>query len=629
MNGIDWMHTPQKAIVLAAGFGSRLLPLTLIRPKPLLPVWGKPILGYTLELLQRWGVQEVLVNAHYQADQILAYLKTNPVAGLKYQLSFEPDVLGTGGVLPKARWFLDNQPFWMINADILADLDAQPLIRAFEKQDAIASLWLDAERGPRTVEHRDGLVTVFRSPLAKTEGTATFCGLQLLSPRILKYLPDSGFASIVDAYENALVAGEKISGTVVSKAYWADIGSPESYLAAHRQMLEVPRWKGFCRPDGRIVAMGAGTVIHPKARVNRSILWDHVTLRPGANVQDAIVTDGVTLNRKVSYMALPAKDLHDPLLERILKGIHWNPDHTTLLPLPPRGSARTFTRLACDAPGKGQSAMLVRYSLERHENGLYTNQARFLAKQGVSVPAVLLDWPKEQLCVLEDVGENSLEQLLPSLSRSELIACYKQTLNNVARLHGQATRAANRHPIELSPPFNRHLYEWEQNLFCDQFLRRHLPVTDDLCKEIRRELAGIIPIQMRAPRVIVHRDLQSSNILIKQGRVVLIDFQGMRLGTAAYDLASLLCDPYVNLPADVRDELLEHYMGLVPDGKSVKNLFWIAAVQRLSQALGAYGRLGAAPATAYFLKHIPAGINQLRNALNHVQGLPTLKRCLH
>ena len=627
MHIID-MNTPRKAIVLAAGFGSRLLPLTLLKPKPLFPVWGKPILGHTFELLHRWGVREVLVNAHYQADQILAYLKTNPVPGLKYQLSFEPDILGTGGVIPKARWFLDDQPFWMMNADVMADLDGIHLIKAFEKQSAIASLWLDAERGPRTVEHRNGLVSVFRSPLAKTEGTATFCGLQLLSPRILKYLPDSGFASIVDAYENALVAGEKIAGVVVPHAYWADIGSQEAYLATHRELLNLPRWQKMRSRDGRVVATGTGTVIRPGAKVDRSVLWDHVTLLPGANVQNAIIADGVTLNSQATYMAIPAADLPDNLISRILKQLNWNPEVTTVLPLPPRGSARTFTRLTCSPNAKEKSMMLVRYSLERPENGLYTSQARFLAKHGVSVPAVLLDWPTEQICVLEDVGANSLEQLYPCLNRAKTVALYKQTIDNVARLHNQVTRAAARHPIKLSMPFTRHLYEWEQNLFCDQFLRRHLPVNETLCQEIRRELSGLIPAQARAPRVIVHRDLQSSNVLINKGRIVLIDFQGMRMGTAAYDLASLLCDPYVNLTDDVRDELLDYYLGLVPDGKSVQKLFWIAAVERLSQALGAFGRLGSASATSYFLKHIPAGISQLNKALSNIPGLPTLKSCL-
>lgn len=618
------MKHPRKAIVLAAGYGARLRPLSQIKPKPLFPLWGKPVLGHTLELLQRWGVREVLVNAHCHAGQILDYLRTNPVKGLHCQLSFEPEILGTGGVLPKARWFLDDEPFWMLNADVLADLPCRPLLDANERHNPISTLWLHPERGPRTVEHRKGLVTVFKSPLAGTEGTATFCGLQLLSPRILDYLPPSGFSSIIDAYENAKDAGEKIAGVIVPNAYWADIGKPESYLATHREMLDHPRWKHHCPRDGRMVAKGVGTTVSPAASIHHSVLWDNVTVGPTARIENAIIADNVTVRGAVSYMAVRADQTQDPEVTGVLRELQWNLEATTVMPLPPRGSARTFTRLSTPR----NSAILVRYTLERPENALYTSHARFLARNGVKVPGVLVDWPDDHICVMEDVGADSLEQLVPALSRKSCLALYRQTLDTVARLHGQATQAARRRPIELSMPFTRHLYEWEQNLFCEQFLSRHLGVEAGKLALIRQELARLIPVQTRVPRVIIHRDLQSSNVLVKQGEIFLIDFQGMRLGTAAYDLASLLCDPYVNLPDDIRSELLDYYLGIVPDGKSTQSLFWVAAVERLAQALGAFGRLGAIPATSYFLKHIPSGVRQLRHALTHVPGLPTLKDCL-
>jgi NDP-sugar pyrophosphorylase family protein/aminoglycoside/choline kinase family phosphotransferase len=618
------MRPPKKAIVLAAGYGARFLPLTLMKPKPLFPLWGKPALGHALELLKSWGVQDVLVNAHYHAGQILEYIKGNPVPGLRCQLSYEPDILGTGGALPKAHWFMDEDPFWMLNSDVLADLSCKPLLDSHRRHGSIATLWLHSERGPRTVEHRNGLVTVFKSPMAGTEGTATFCGLQLLSPRILNFLPPSGFSSIIDAYENALVAGEKIGGVIVPNSYWADIGKPEAYLATHIDMMTHPRWKNNI-PRGKIpIACGRDTTVAPGAEVARSVLWDHVTVASGAKVENAIVADDVTVRSHVSYMAMRADHMQDTLTLRVLKKLGWSPDATTVMPLPPRGSARTFTRLVTPA----ESAILVKYTLERPENGLYTRHARFLARCGVQVPEVLVDWPDEQICVLDDVGESSLEQLVPTLSRSAAMALYRQTLDTVARLHSHATRAFRRTPVPLSMPFTRHLYEWEQNLFCEQFLGRHREVDNNAMAAIRKELARLIPAQLRAQRVIVHRDLQSSNVLVRDGGIFLIDFQGMRLGTAAYDLASLLCDPYVNLPDDMRDELLDYYLGLIPDSGAVRDLFWVAAVERLSQALGAFGRLGAVSTTSYFLKHIPSGVKQLQHALSHVPGLPTLKGCL-
>lgn len=618
------MKHPTKAVVLAAGFGARFLPLTLLKPKPLFPLWGKPALGHTLELLKSWGVREVLVNAHHHAGQILEYIRSKPVPGLRCQVSYEPDILGTGGALPKAQWFLDDAPFWMVNADVLADLNCKPLLHSHHQHGSIATLWLHDSRGPRTVEHRNGLVTVFKSPVAGTEGTATFCGFQLLSPRILNFLPPSGFSSIIDAYENALVAGEKIGGVIVPNAYWADIGKHETYLATHQDMRTHPRWKQFIPRGKHPIPRGLNTTIAPGATVTRSVLWDQVTVAAGARVENAIVADGVTVRNQVTYMAMRGDHVQDPLVPRILKSLQWAPCATTVMPLPPRGSARTFTRLAT----QGKGAILVRYTLERPENALYTRHARFLARHGVRVPAVLLDWPNEEVCVLDDVGENSLEQLVPGLSRAECLALYRQTLDTVARLHGRATRAWRRHPFELSMPFTRHLYEWEQNLFCDQFLARHRDVSDKHMAQIRRELGKLIPAQLRAPRVIIHRDLQSSNVLVRNGSVYLIDFQGMRLGTAAYDLASLLCDPYVNLPDEIREELIDEYCGMIPDPRPVRSLFWIAAVERLSQALGAFGRLGAVSTTSYFLKHIPAGVKQLQHALRHVPGLPTLRDCL-
>jgi aminoglycoside/choline kinase family phosphotransferase len=290
--------------------------------------------------------------------------------------------------------------------------------------------------------------------------------------------------------------------------------------------------------------------------------------------------------------------------------------------LPPRGSARAFTRVQCGT----RRAIVINYSLDRPENALYVRLARFLVAHGIRAPKVLLDRPAERVCVLEDAGTQSLQELVPTLSRRRCLTLYRRTLDHVLRLHGPASEAARRGRLALSKAFDRRLYAWEHGLFIDEFLQRRVVLDDVRLAGIRRELSALIAPQLQAPRVLIHRDLQSSNVLVLRGQPVLIDFQGMRFGSAAYDLASLLCDPYVNLPADMRDELLDYYVARADDGERVRRLFWIAAVQRLTQALGAFGRLGAIPATAYFLRHVPAGVRQYLHALDRTAALPILRK---
>lgn len=647
------MKRPAKAVVLAAGYGERLLPLTLLRPKPLVPAWGKPILQHVIDMLARWGVQDILVNTHYHAGLILEQLRLHPTSGVRVEVSFEPEVLGTGGVLPHARWFLDDQPFWMMNADVLADVSPAPFLQAFRKGNPLAALWLHPNRGPRTVEHHKGLITNFRSAHRGTPGTCTFCGLQLLSPRILNYLPSTGPSSIIEGYEHAMRDGEHIASIVTPTAYWADIGTPASYLAAHKEIRDAAHHR---KPGARLYPSAAlplhwgkragirtsstdlprqqdtnaffsverFATISPRAKLNNVVIWNGARIGPHADIRDAIITDNATVNHPLTYMAIPVQSLPDPELHDVVLQLGWPLEKTLLNPFPPRGSARTFSRLTFGC----KHAILVRYSTERPENALYATQSRFLARHGIRVPGVLLDRAESNLCVMEDAGHESIESLAPHLSPARLKSIYHRILDQILLLHGPAARAARRQNIELSPAFDRALFLWEHDLFCREFLLKHCQFPDSVITAARTELETLIPVLQAAPRVLLHRDLQSSNILIVRGAPVLIDFQGMRFGPAAYDLASLLCDPYVNLPVPLVDDLLDYYVRRIPSGEQRRDEFPVAATQRLAQALGAYGRLGHNPNTSGFLRHIPAGIRQFLNASERTGMLPTLHATL-
>ncbi|NLB65154.1 MAG: NTP transferase domain-containing protein, partial [Lentisphaerae bacterium] len=229
------MRAPRKAFVLAAGYGTRLRPLTLETPKPMLPLWNRPMLARTLDMLANWGVREVLINLHHAPGPIMRFLASQPVPNLKICAVFEPDILGTGGALRHARWFLD-QPFWLLNADILARLDPASLLQIWQRDRPLAACWLTEDAGPRTVRCANGIIRSFHDP---QHGHATFCGLQLLDPRILPYIAPEGFDTIIAAYQRAQKQGEQIAGVTIPDAFWADIGTPAQYLQAHHDTAKM------------------------------------------------------------------------------------------------------------------------------------------------------------------------------------------------------------------------------------------------------------------------------------------------------------------------------------------------------------------------------------------------------
>ena len=194
---------PKQAVVLAAGLGTRLRPLTLARPKPLMPLWNVPLLERILRLLEEWGVERIAVNLHSLPEEIQAFLDRRD-SRAEIRTSYEPEILGTAGALRLLRSFLGAEPFWVVNADIAARVAVEPLLQAFAAGHGLAAAWLEPKKGPRTVEaDRRGRITCYRSPTPGVPGTFTFCGLQLVSPRIFEFLPDRPFCTLVEAYENA------------------------------------------------------------------------------------------------------------------------------------------------------------------------------------------------------------------------------------------------------------------------------------------------------------------------------------------------------------------------------------------------------------------------------------------
>ena len=228
----------KKAVVLAAGFGTRLRPLTLVRPKPLLPVWGVPMLERILRMLESWGVEEIAVNAHWQAPQVRQFVASRK-GRAKVTVAEEPEILGTGGVLNPLRYFLGDGPFWLVNGDVVAEgLDPQPIVDAFERSGGFAACWLSDTQGPRTVEaDPEGRICNWKSDVPGDAGTFTYCGCALLSRTVLDYVEPSGFSTIVQAYDRAMMQDEKfVVGVTEEHAFWGDAGTLENYLEIHNAL---------------------------------------------------------------------------------------------------------------------------------------------------------------------------------------------------------------------------------------------------------------------------------------------------------------------------------------------------------------------------------------------------------
>ena len=291
-----------------------------------------------------------------------------------------------------------------------------------------------------------------------------------------------------------------------------------------------------------------------------------------------------------------------------------------------RGSNRTFFRLKWTS---GNSAILVHYDPVHVENTYYAEIAMFLRDIDVPAPRMIRHDPASCLILMEALGDTDLWSFRKTSGETRR-ALYQKTLTVAHRLHSFPEKEFPSNGVRLMEAFGPDLYRWEQDYFRDHFVRNvcGIELEPSFEQELEAELSGLAERFSGTRRSLVHRDLQSQNVMIRDGEPFLIDFQGMRFGSAFYDLGSLLCDPYVNLSESERDELLSFYYRLSKwdlDWAFFQNTFWEASAQRLMQALGAYGFLGLKKGLKTFLEHIPAGLRNLECAASHVASLPQLR----
>jgi aminoglycoside/choline kinase family phosphotransferase len=470
------------------------------------------------------------------------------------QTRFEAVIRGTGGAVKNVADFWDDQPFMVVNSDIVTDIDLDAVYRFHRQHPQPVTLVLhDAPEFNTVAVDSDDFVTGFGKPGAGAHPPngrlLAFTGIQVLDPEVLDLIPPDTFYSSIDTYRTLIAGGQGVKAFIAAGHDWTDIGTPERYRQAVYDRM-TPRAFAQVFPDP------------PPGPIERELL---------------------------------AGDGSDRLWYRLTYG-------PSSLILADHG-IRTGTRTA--------------------EVDAFVAIGRHLRAAGIDVPQIYLSDRFAGLVYLEDIGDEHLQETVRRTSRSEeLVARYRPIIRQLVQM--AFTGAENFDPAWAyqTPSYSRELIlERECRYFVEAFLTTYLGRRvsfADLAEEFARLADRALAFGVNG---FMHRDFQSRNIMIRNGTGVIIDFQGGRLGPIQYDLASLLIDPYVDLPLIVQDQLLAYCLHRIEAKRPVdphrfRKGYHYCCLTRNLQILGAFGHLSKVRGKTQFEAYIPTAVRGLHQRLN-------------
>ncbi len=303
-------NSTMKAMILAAGLGTRLLPHTRQRPKPLFPVLNRPLLHLTVNRLREAGFAEIVVNAHHLRQQI----KRSLAGDAAIIVQEEEEILGTGGGLQKALSNFNRDPVLVVNGDIYHSIDYREVCRFHRQAGADVTLVLhDWPRFNSVTVDEAMHITGFRGNSAGSqpgERTLAFTGIHVINPAVLATIPPGVNSSIISCYEKLLRESGTVQAFLATGHYWTDMGTPADYLGLHEGLLTgsvpvydelaIPDAERFAGLDHAVVAedvtlldwvcLGREARIGAGATLQRTVVWDGVRVPAGAVIRDAIVS---------------------------------------------------------------------------------------------------------------------------------------------------------------------------------------------------------------------------------------------------------------------------------------------------------------------------------------------------
>lgn len=601
-----------KGFILAAGFSKRLRPITNYIPKPLMPIAGEVLFLYIYNFLRKNGVASIGMNLHYKATEIKNYVRKQKIP---IEIFYEKEILNTGGALYNAKDFLKDSLFIVHNADIYWDGNLRDAIQWHKKLKSHITL-LGHNYAPENkliVDKRGKLLEIANTE-QKKEANFAFTGVAIYSSEILELLPPGPF-SIIDLWKKAVAEGYEVRVFPVKYKFWHDIGTPQNYAKAVFEKIRRDFTSFYAHPSSKgcnFVEVLGPVVIEKNVKINIPIKCKNVIFLPNLEISAS--------NSNFSKL-----EFSDCIVgKNFVVPIEVNNDKEIIAY---GGSTRSYYR-------KNKKIYCTYQELNEDFNKTVI-LTKFFREKSFPVPAIYD--VKEKSIVFEDLGDLTLYSWMQcKRKKEEILQVYKKILEEVIKLHWHITPLVNELEISL-PEFNYEYFLWESEYFLKECVKGlfNMDISNfekTWQKNLKEELHHIAEKLSKAQKVLLHRDLQSQNIMLYRGKIYFVDYQSARLGPAEYDLASLIWDPYVNLKDTLRKELIDFYTKEVLriNRSFQKSLFLqnlnLCRIQRHMQALGAYGFLTNKRGKKSFLKFILSAVKLLLQDLSECSdNLSTLK----
>ena len=326
-------------MILAAGFGTRLKPITDNLPKPLFPVLNRPILEHTLQFLSKQSIREIAINLHHQPEKIIDYFGDGKDFGVNLHYSKEEEILGTAGGIKKLQSFLKDETFLVINSDVLADIDLNNALEFHKEKKSKLTLVVrqdsNTEKYKPILRTEEGRIVNFLGHTINNSDPTTqvmFTGIQIMEPDIFSRIPENKFCGTTEDVFPGMIKDELPVYGYLHEGYWIDMGTRETYIQAQVDAMDgklLLKTTSSRNPEGPLVVppvhigrnceiskdaqvgpyavLGDGCRVRSGAVVERSVLFQGATVGSGLTVKNSVIGEGVAIAKNIENQSLASE----------------------------------------------------------------------------------------------------------------------------------------------------------------------------------------------------------------------------------------------------------------------------------------------------------------------------------